>query len=172
MYRKTLGAFSRVYHKQAAVRGSIKQFRHCPRKCGTARHAAEPSTPSPVALARIQMSTSNFQKEARSAIEASGVSRVQSSLDLRPRAVPLLTKALATYKYDEKSFARGVRLTTSNAVVSPDGYNRSTIVVNGGTPGPFLSSRKGSTFSVNVVNSLTDESMNRSGSIVDAFFIC
>lgn len=54
---------------------------------------------------RIQMSVSNFQAEAGSAIETSSVIRFRHSL--RPRVVPLLRKAitLATYKYVEKSHA-------------------------------------------------------------------
>lgn len=61
--------------------------------------------------------------------------------------------------------AGGLQLTISNAIVSPDGFNISAIVVNGQTPGPIISGIKGSTFRINVSNLLTDESMNRSTSI-------
>ncbi|KAG6331797.1 hypothetical protein ID866_7290 [Astraeus odoratus] len=62
-------------------------------------------------------------------------------------------------------FVQGVQLTISNAVIAPDGFNRSAIVINGATPGTVITGTKGGRFSINVVNRLTDESMNRSTSI-------
>ncbi|KIJ65385.1 multicopper oxidase [Hydnomerulius pinastri MD-312] len=56
-------------------------------------------------------------------------------------------------------------LNIENAVVSPDGYNRSAIVVNGALPGTVITGTKGESFQITVKNSLTDESMNRSTSV-------
>ncbi|KAF9224262.1 laccase [Gyrodon lividus] len=56
-------------------------------------------------------------------------------------------------------------LNISNAVVSPDGFNRSAIVINGRSPGTVLTGTKGERFQITVKNSLTDESMNRSTSV-------
>ncbi|KIK90498.1 laccase [Paxillus rubicundulus Ve08.2h10] len=56
-------------------------------------------------------------------------------------------------------------LDISNAVVSPDGFSRSAIVVNGVTPGSLLTGTKGESFQIKVKNSLTDESMNMSTSV-------
>ncbi|KAF9233718.1 laccase [Melanogaster broomeanus] len=57
------------------------------------------------------------------------------------------------------------KLELENAVISPDGFSRNAIVVNGITPGTVLTSTKGESFRVTVNNLLTDESMNRSTSI-------
>ncbi|KAF9236088.1 laccase [Melanogaster broomeanus] len=58
-----------------------------------------------------------------------------------------------------------VQLDLENAVVSPDGFSRSAIVVNGISPGTVLTGTKGESFQVKVNNLLTDESMNRSTSV-------
>ncbi|KAI0312942.1 laccase [Amylostereum chailletii] len=50
-------------------------------------------------------------------------------------------------------------LVISNVDLSPDGYERSTVVANGAFPGPLLSANKGDTFQINVTDSLTDTGM-------------
>ncbi|KAG2132889.1 multicopper redoxase [Suillus bovinus] len=61
--------------------------------------------------------------------------------------------------------ALNAELVISNAVVAPDGYEMSAIVVNGQTPGPVLSAQKGERFQVNVTDLLVDESMNKSTTV-------
>ncbi|KAF9233715.1 laccase [Melanogaster broomeanus] len=56
-------------------------------------------------------------------------------------------------------------LKLENAVVSPDGFNRSAIVVNGISPGTVLTGTKGEGFQITVNNMLMNESMNRSTSV-------
>nr|AAR01247.1 laccase 6 [Coprinopsis cinerea]DAA04511.1 TPA_exp: laccase 6 [Coprinopsis cinerea okayama7\ len=53
----------------------------------------------------------------------------------------------------------------SNAQVSPDGFARSAVVVNGVHPGPLLTGQKDDTFAINVVNELNDPTMLRSTSV-------
>lgn len=52
-----------------------------------------------------------------------------------------------------------------NANLAPDGFSRSTVVVNGQFPGPLISANKGDTVNVLVQNNLTDPTMRRSTSI-------
>ncbi|KAF9236090.1 laccase lcc6 [Melanogaster broomeanus] len=56
-------------------------------------------------------------------------------------------------------------LNLENTVISPDGFNRSAIVVNGISPGTVLTGTKGESFQITVNNLLTDESTNRSTSV-------
>ncbi|KAF9237144.1 yellow laccase [Melanogaster broomeanus] len=56
-------------------------------------------------------------------------------------------------------------LNIENAVISPDGFEKNAIVVNGISPGIVLTATKGESFQVKVNNMLTDESMNKSTSI-------
>nr|CDJ79885.1 benzenediol:oxygen oxidoreductase [Coprinus comatus] len=56
-------------------------------------------------------------------------------------------------------------LTLTNDVVAPDGFERSAIVVNGGHPGPLIQANKGDAYTINVVNRLTDSTMQRVSSI-------
>uniref|UniRef100_A0A8H7Y8Y7 Laccase n=1 Tax=Psilocybe cubensis TaxID=181762 RepID=A0A8H7Y8Y7_PSICU len=56
-------------------------------------------------------------------------------------------------------------LKVSNKVVNPDGFKRSSTVVQGSHPGPLITAKKGETFRLNVVNDLTDKTMLRSTSI-------
>lgn len=57
------------------------------------------------------------------------------------------------------------QLRVANGVIAPDGFNRSAVLVNGQHPAPLLTGKKGSTFRLNVVNALTDPTMQRSTSI-------
>ncbi|KAJ6603261.1 laccase 2 precursor [Mycena vulgaris] len=56
-------------------------------------------------------------------------------------------------------------LTLSNGDVSPDGFTRQAVLVNGQVPGPLITANKNEDFSLNVVNSLTNETMLRSSTI-------
>ena len=50
---------------------------------------------------------------------------------------------------------RHYTLDISNKLVSPDGFERYAVTVNGVTPGPVLIASKGDTMIVNVTNSLS-----------------
>ncbi|KAJ7664849.1 laccase 3 precursor [Mycena rosella] len=52
-----------------------------------------------------------------------------------------------------------------NADVSPDGFTRSAVLANGLVPGPTIKANKGDVFNLNVIDSLTDNTMLRSTSI-------
>nr|QBH72619.1 laccase [Trametes versicolor] len=56
-------------------------------------------------------------------------------------------------------------LTITNAAVSPDGFSRQAVVVNGGTPGPLITGNMGDRFQLNVIDNLTDHTMLKSTSI-------
>ncbi|KAF8063330.1 phenol oxidase [Lyophyllum atratum] len=53
----------------------------------------------------------------------------------------------------------------NNRVISPDGFSRSSVLAGGVFPGPLITGRKGDQFKLNVVDSLTDNTMLRSTSI-------
>ncbi|TFK21942.1 laccase 4 [Coprinopsis marcescibilis] len=52
-----------------------------------------------------------------------------------------------------------------NKYISPDGFNRSAIVVNGVHPSPLIKAKQGGTFSLNLVNEMKDPTMLRSTSV-------
>ncbi|KAJ7457521.1 Cupredoxin [Mycena galericulata] len=52
-----------------------------------------------------------------------------------------------------------------NADVTPDGFTRSAVLANGLLPGPTITGKKGDIFRLNVIDSLTDDTMLRSTSI-------
>ncbi|KAJ6573232.1 laccase [Mycena sp. CBHHK59/15] len=52
-----------------------------------------------------------------------------------------------------------------NADVAPDGFTRSAVLANGLVPGPLIAGNKGDQFNLNVIDSLTDETMLLSSSI-------
>ncbi|KAJ7130380.1 laccase 1 [Mycena epipterygia] len=52
-----------------------------------------------------------------------------------------------------------------NAIVAPDGFNRSAVLANGLVPGPTIKANKGDVFNLNVIDGLTDNTMLRSTSI-------
>ncbi|KAI0297808.1 laccase [Multifurca ochricompacta] len=56
-------------------------------------------------------------------------------------------------------------LSIANKVISPDGYTRAAVLAGGSFPGPLIKGRKGSEFSINVTDALTDTSMDLSTSI-------
>ncbi|KAJ3482308.1 hypothetical protein NLI96_g7061 [Meripilus lineatus] len=53
----------------------------------------------------------------------------------------------------------------TNAVISPDGHNRTAILAGGSYPGPLIRANKGDNFQINVINELTDEEMMTSTSV-------
>jgi iron transport multicopper oxidase len=52
-----------------------------------------------------------------------------------------------------------------NKVISPDGFPRSAVLADGVFPGPLIQGQKGDHFKINVINNLTDKTMERSTSI-------
>nr|AAB63444.1 phenoloxidase [Trametes sp. I-62] len=56
-------------------------------------------------------------------------------------------------------------MTISNAEVSPDGFARQAVVVNGVTPGPLVKGNMGDRFQLNVIDNLTNHTMLKSTSI-------
>ncbi|KAF8492161.1 laccase B [Russula emetica] len=52
-----------------------------------------------------------------------------------------------------------------NAQIAPDGFKRSTVLAGSTFPGPLITGSKNSKFSINVIDSLTDTSMNVATSI-------
>ncbi|KAJ7686168.1 Cu-oxidase-domain-containing protein [Mycena rosella] len=67
--------------------------------------------------------------------------------------------------------AKHVTLNVGNAQLAPDGFSRSTVVVNGQYPGPPILVNKGDSLSVTVNNRLTDPTMRRSTSLdLDGLF--
>ncbi|KAI0246096.1 laccase C [Lactifluus subvellereus] len=52
-----------------------------------------------------------------------------------------------------------------NANIAPDGFNRSTVLAGGTFPGPLIRGTKDAEFAINVIDSLTDTSMNVATSI-------
>ncbi|KAJ6485209.1 Cu-oxidase-domain-containing protein [Mycena vulgaris] len=65
-----------------------------------------------------------------------------------------------------------VTMNVGNAVLAPDGFSRSTVVVNGQYPGPPILINKGDSLAVTVNNRLTDPTMRRSTSLdLDGLFV-
>ncbi|KAM5532254.1 hypothetical protein V8D89_014093 [Ganoderma adspersum] len=56
-------------------------------------------------------------------------------------------------------------LTISNAAISPDGFTRDAVVMNGVFPGPLITGNKGDRFQLNVVDNLTNHTMLKSTSV-------
>ncbi|KZT00074.1 multicopper oxidase [Laetiporus sulphureus 93-53] len=56
-------------------------------------------------------------------------------------------------------------LTLTNGPVTPDGFTREAVLVNGITPGPPITGWKGDNFLINVVNELQDPSMNKTSTV-------
>ncbi|KAI0258277.1 laccase [Gloeopeniophorella convolvens] len=56
-------------------------------------------------------------------------------------------------------------LTVSNRNIAPDGFTRSAVLAGGTFPGPVIQGTKGGQFSINVINSLTDTSLDLGTSI-------
>ncbi|KAF7364261.1 Laccase I [Mycena sanguinolenta] len=56
-------------------------------------------------------------------------------------------------------------LEIANANIAPDGFTRSAVLAGGTFPGPLIKANKGDTFSINVMDDLTDNTMVTSTSI-------
>ncbi|KAJ6467724.1 laccase [Mycena sanguinolenta] len=56
-------------------------------------------------------------------------------------------------------------VTLVNVDVTPDGFTRSAVTANGVVPGPLITANAGDEFNLNVINSLTDDTMLLSSSI-------
>ncbi|KAI0655330.1 Cupredoxin [Cubamyces menziesii] len=56
-------------------------------------------------------------------------------------------------------------LTISNADITPDGYTRAAVVMNGVFPGPLIAGNKGDNFQINVIDNLSNETMLKSTTI-------
>ncbi|KAM5544799.1 hypothetical protein V8D89_001697 [Ganoderma adspersum] len=56
-------------------------------------------------------------------------------------------------------------LTISNADISPDGFTRAAVVVNGVFPGPLITGNMGDHFQLNVINQMTNHTMLKTTSI-------
>ncbi|EGN98800.1 laccase [Serpula lacrymans var. lacrymans S7.3] len=56
-------------------------------------------------------------------------------------------------------------LVIANKVIAPDGFNRSTVLAGGTFPGPIIKATKGASFSINVINQLTDSTMHKTTSV-------
>ncbi|KAJ6523501.1 Cu-oxidase-domain-containing protein [Mycena vulgaris] len=70
-----------------------------------------------------------------------------------------------------RAVAHHVTMNVVNAQLAPDGFSRSTVVVNGQYPGPPILMNKGDSLSVTVNNKLTDPTMRRSTSLdLDGIF--
>ncbi|KAJ7744785.1 laccase [Mycena maculata] len=78
-------------------------------------------------------------------------------------AVPLLVLSLISPSL--ASIGPTADITLVNAVISPDGFNRSAVLANGVHPGPLIVANKGDEFNLNVVNTLNDSTMLLSSSI-------
>nr|AEP71395.1 laccase 2 [Trametes gibbosa] len=56
-------------------------------------------------------------------------------------------------------------LVISNAPIAPDGFTREAVVVNGVSPAPLITGKKGDHFQLNVIDKLTNHTMLKSTSI-------
>lgn len=79
----------------------------------------------------------------------------------------LTSVSLAAATLFSTAFAADVKyqFNVVNAAVSPDGYSRQAVLVNGIYPGTTITANKGDTLYVNVTNMLTDPTMRRSTTI-------
>ncbi|KAF7798559.1 hypothetical protein EIP86_009781 [Pleurotus ostreatoroseus] len=80
-------------------------------------------------------------------------------------ATLLASLALEAYASDD-TLGSVTNLHISNAAVSPDGFSRDAVVVEGRFPSPIIKGNKGDNFKINVINELKDENLNTSTSIV------
>ncbi|KAH6897889.1 laccase 8 [Coprinopsis sp. MPI-PUGE-AT-0042] len=63
------------------------------------------------------------------------------------------------------SLGSSATLNIVNAPIAPDGFERPSTVANGVFPAPIIQANKGDSFSLNVVNQMTDDTMYRATSI-------
>ncbi|KAJ6453702.1 laccase [Mycena sanguinolenta] len=77
--------------------------------------------------------------------------------------VPLL--ALSLVSPSSAAIGPTADITLVNADVAPDGFTRSAVTANGIVPGPLITANAGDEFNLNVINTLTDDTMLLSSSI-------
>jgi iron transport multicopper oxidase len=79
-----------------------------------------------------------------------------------------LSLPLAVLASLHAAFAADVsyQLNVVNAAVSPDGFSRQGVLINGIFPGTTITANKGDTLLLNVANQLTNPTMRRSTTIV------
>jgi iron transport multicopper oxidase len=80
-------------------------------------------------------------------------------------ATPLLAAAASIIVPPSQPNLPPKQLRVANGIIAPDGFNRSAVLVNGQHPAPLITGKKGSKFRMNVVNALTDPTMQRGTSI-------
>ncbi|KAK7042868.1 multicopper oxidase/laccase [Favolaschia claudopus] len=76
-----------------------------------------------------------------------------------------LTLSLSSISLSFAAIGPTADLTLTNVDVAPDGFSRSAVTANGIVPGPVITGNKGDEFNINVINSLTDNTMLLSSSI-------
>ncbi|KAK7038427.1 laccase I [Favolaschia claudopus] len=83
--------------------------------------------------------------------------------------IPNLSTALVilstTLSFTYASIGPSGTLVISNKQIAPDGFKRSAVLAGGTFPGPLITANKGDTLAINVVDQLTDNTMNTSTSI-------
>ncbi|KAG8797649.1 laccase, multicopper oxidase, benzenediol:oxygen oxidorectuctase, partial [Serendipita sp. 399] len=72
---------------------------------------------------------------------------------------------LVSLSLSSQAVDRNYVFNVANADLAPDGFTRSTVVVNNQFPGPLITANKGDTINVLVNNNLTSTSMRRSTTI-------
>nr|CAI56705.1 Lac2 protein [Phlebia radiata] len=80
-------------------------------------------------------------------------------------AATLLSSLLSEVYATNSGIGPVTDLRISNAVVSPDGFSRDAVVVQGQFPSPLIKGNKGDMFKLNVINQLQDTALNTSTSI-------
>ncbi|KIM73303.1 laccase [Piloderma croceum F 1598] len=87
---------------------------------------------------------------------------------LRIPMISILHPALLILAFAFETFAAIGPVTDlhiRNAIISPDGFNRSAVLAEDVYPGPLITGKKGDRFRINVIDGLTDDTMLRSTSI-------
>ncbi|KAI0078079.1 laccase [Panus rudis PR-1116 ss-1] len=80
------------------------------------------------------------------------------------RAVSLVL-SLPLAAYAQNVIGPVADLPIVNANIAPDGFNRSTVLAGGTFPGPTIKGNKGDNFQINVIDQLTDNTMDTPTSI-------
>ncbi|KAI0294023.1 laccase C [Multifurca ochricompacta] len=81
------------------------------------------------------------------------------------RLLSLLLLLAATSGRVSAAIGPSADLEIVNLNIAPDGFNRSTVLAGGTFPGPLIQGNKNDDFAINVIDSLTDTSMNVATSI-------
>ncbi|CCM02635.1 uncharacterized protein FIBRA_04739 [Fibroporia radiculosa] len=81
------------------------------------------------------------------------------------KLLPILSAIALSIRQAQASIGPVTNLHIVNANIAPDGFNRSAVLADGTFPGPTIAGYKGDNFRINVQNSLTDHTMNKTTSI-------